>query len=69
MEHDLLVELFTICNRAGFWALQNAFPLAVGAVLGSGLVGATFGLTSDVLKRGTEAIRSLAGRLTRDPRE
>lgn len=48
---ELVSGLLSLANEAGAWALANALPLAVGAMLGGPLFKAGLGLVGDMLGR------------------
>lgn len=61
---DTVMGLLGLINSTLGWGVDNALPLAVGAVLGSSIFRAGLGLVSDLLGRGKGLVDDVTSMIT-----
>lgn len=61
---ELVMGALGLVSGALHWSLGNAFPLAVGAVLGGPLSHAALGVVGDVLGRTREVVDSISSAIS-----
>lgn len=61
---ELVLGSLGLVSGAMHWALSNAVPLAVGAVLGGPLGHAALGLVGDVLGRSKEVVDAIGSAIS-----
>jgi len=62
---NVVMGLMGLVSGALYWGIDNALPLAVGALLGSELAGAALGAVSDLLGRAKGLLDGVASRLSK----
>jgi hypothetical protein len=61
---DLVLGALGLVSSAMHWGLDNALPLAVGAILGGPLSHAALGVVGDVLGRTKEVVDSIGSAIS-----
>ena len=61
---EIVLGVLGLAGNAMHWGLDNALPLAVGAVLGGPLSHSALGLVGDVLGRAKEVVDSIGSAIS-----
>ena len=64
MDGGLVADVIGLVTGTAAWAVSNALPIAVGAVLGSELAGAALGVVSDILGRAKDLVAGAASKMS-----
>jgi len=62
---DLVMSVLGLGMSMGHWAVANALPIVVGAMIGGPLAGAALGLAADMLGRAHKLVADVAGTITK----